>query len=145
MDQKIAFSRTSGPCQSHSIHHRPTTSGDPPSEPPKTQNSKIPERHDILKRPSQNSVPNHPHRQRVIPRLCEESGQTPRQSRRDIERLPLLRAVSLVFTHPSTYHRKVYGRSRPRTSPRRMCLSETRHSALPFHTRIEVIPWRLSP
>jgi len=35
---------------------------------------------------------------------------------------------SLVFTHSSIYHKKVYGRTSPRTSPGRMCLPETRHS-----------------
>jgi hypothetical protein len=39
--------------------------------------------------------------------------------------------LSLVFNHPSIYHKKVYGRMSPRTSTGPMCLSETRHSKFP--------------
>jgi hypothetical protein len=101
------------------------------SEPPKTQNSKIPERHHILKPPSPKPRPK-PSLSRLSPHSPTPSPQFP---------------LSLVFTHPSTYHRKVYGRSNQRTSPGRTCLSETLHSILPSPKSLtpSPSPWPLSP
>jgi hypothetical protein len=80
-------------------------------QPRKTQNSKIPERHTLLESKTQNQCPKPPAFIRF------PSPQPP---------------LSLVFTHSSTYHRKVYGRSSPRTSPGHLCLPMTRHSPPPL-------------
>lgn len=57
--------------------------------------------------------------------------------------------VSLVFTHPSTYDRKVYGRSCPRTSAGQLCLPNSAlhvpNSTFPLPLSHRGYPWRLSP
>jgi hypothetical protein len=85
---------TFNPPQANDLQQHPSNHAKP-----KTQNSKIPERHTLLESTTQNQRPK---------TTCLHSlPQSPTPS----SQLPL----SLVFTHPSTYHRKVYARITPRT------------------------------